>query len=63
MYVTWLFWNLSLAVAILGSLGYELDPMLDLGHPGIHSVAGALTPIAHNANLRESKNLIYTGCS
>ena len=42
-------------VAILGSLGQELDPILDLGHTAVHTVAGALTPIADNSNLGESK--------
>ena len=62
-HVTVMHWYILVAVGILGSRGYELDPVLHLGHPGIHTVAGALTPIAHNANLRESKNLTYTGCS
>ena len=44
-----------IAVGVLGSLGDELDPVLDLGHPGIHAVAGALAPIAHHTNLGESK--------
>ena len=43
------------AVGVLGSLGNELDPMLDLGHPGIHAVAGALAPIANHSHLGESK--------
>ena len=44
-----------IAVGVLGSLGDEHDPVLDLGHPGIHSVAGALTAIADHTNLGESK--------
>ena len=47
-----------IAVGVLGSLGDELDPVLDLGHPGIHAVAGALAPIAHHTNLGESKYII-----
>ena len=50
-----LYWNLVIAVGVLGSLGYELDPVLDLGHPGIHTVAGALTAIANHSHLGESK--------
>ena len=44
-----------IAVGVLGSLGDEHDPVLDLGHPGIHSVAGALTAIADHTNLDESE--------
>ena len=47
-------WNLLVTVGILGSLGYELDPVLHLGHPGIHAVAGTLTSIAHHTHLGES---------
>ena len=43
-----------MAVGVLGSLGHELDPVLDLGHPGIHSIAGTLTSIADHTNLGES---------
>ena len=48
---TWSVWNLLIAVGVLCSLGQELDPVLDLGHPGIHAVAWALASIAHNTNL------------
>ena len=53
--VTLLYWNIFITVAILGSLGYELDPVLDLGHPGIHAMAGALTAITYNTHLGKSK--------
>ena len=53
--LTLLQWNLLIAVAILGSLGDKLNPVPDLGHPGIHAVAGAFTSIAHDTDLRESK--------
>ena len=46
--------TLLLTVGVLGSLGYELDPVLDLGHPGIHTVAGALAAKAHHSNLENS---------
>ena len=49
--LTLLQWNLLIAVAILGSLGDKLNPVLDLGHPGIHAVTGALTSIANHPNL------------
>ena len=52
---TWSVWNLLIAVGVLCSLGQELDPVLDLGHPGINAVAGALTPIANNSHLGESE--------
>ena len=52
---TWPYWNIMVTVGVLGSLCYELDPVLDLGHPGIHTVAGALGPITHHAHLGESK--------
>ena len=44
-----------LAVSVLGSLGYELDPVLHLGHPAINAVAGALTSVANYSHLGESK--------
>ena len=48
-------WNLRIAVRILGSLGQELDPVLHLGDTAVHTVAGALTPIADHSHLGESK--------
>ena len=54
-HVTLLLWNIMVAVGILGSLGQELDPVLHLGHTAVHTVAGALTPIANNSHLGESK--------
>ena len=48
-----------IAVGVLGSLGHEHDPVLDLRHPGIHSVAGALTAIADHSHLGESKYIKY----
>ena len=53
--ITWSVWYLLVTVAILGSLGQELDPMFHLGHTAVHTVAGALTPIADNSHLGESK--------
>ena len=53
-HVTLLQRNLLIAVGILGSLGQKLDPVLDLGHPGINSVTGALTPVAHHSHLGKS---------
>ena len=55
IYFTWSVWNLLVTVGILGSLGYELDPVLHLSHTGIHPVAGALTAVADHSHLRESK--------
>ena len=54
-HVTLLLCNILVAVGILGSLGQELDPMLDLGHTAVHTVAGALTPITNNSHLGESE--------
>ena len=48
---TWLQWDLRITVGVLCSLGYELDPVLDLCHPGIDAMAGALASIAHHTNL------------
>ena len=53
--VTFLRRNLCITVGILGSLGQELDPVLHLGHTAVHTVAGALTPIANNSHLGESE--------
>ena len=55
LYITLFYWNIFITVGVLGSLGQELDPVLDLGHPGINTVAGALTAIANNPNLGKSK--------
>ena len=54
-HVTLLLWNIVVTVAILGSLGQELDPVFHLGDTAIHTVAGALTPIANNSHLGESE--------
>ena len=54
-HVTLLLWTIMVAVAILGSLGQELDPVLDSGDTAVNPVAGALTSIAHHTNLGESK--------
>ena len=43
------------AVGVPSSLGQELDPVLDLGHPAIDTVAGALTAVADQSHLGESK--------
>ena len=45
--------NFLIAIAVHGSISNELDPLLHLGNPGIHSVAGTLTAIADYANLGE----------
>ena len=55
LHVTFSHWNILITVAILGSLGQELDPVFHLGHTAVYTVAGALAPIAHNAHLGESK--------
>ena len=55
LHVTFLKWNLSITVGILGSLGQEKNPILDLGHTAVHTVAGALTSVANNSHLGESK--------
>ena len=52
---TLLYWNIFITVAILGSLGQELDPVLHLGHTAVHTVAGALTAVADHSHLGESK--------
>ena len=49
-------------VRVLGSLGQELDPVLDLSHPGIHSMAGALAAIAHHSHLGKPKYIMFTNC-
>ena len=54
-HVTLLLWNIMVAVAILGSLGQELDPVFHLGDTAVHTVARALTAIADNSHLGESK--------
>ena len=53
--ITWSVWYLLVTVAILGSLGQELDPVLDSGDTAIHAVAGALTSVADYSHLGESK--------
>ena len=55
IYVTLLKWNLCITVGVLGSLGQELDPVFHLGDTAVHTVAGALTAVADNSNLGESK--------
>ena len=59
---TLLYRNLLIAVAILGSLCYELDPVLDLCDPGINSMAGALAAVANHPNLGESKYILLISC-
>ena len=54
-HVTWLLCNITVTVCILGSLGQELDPVFHLGDTAVHTVAGALTPIANNSHLGESE--------
>ena len=55
--VTWFVCNLLITVAVYSTLRYELDPVLHLGHPGIHTVAGALYSIAHHSDLGKSKSV------
>ena len=54
-HVTFFKWNLCITVAILGSLGQELDPVLHLGDAAVHTVAGALTAVADHSHLGESE--------
>ena len=54
--ITWLVWNF-LTIAIHGSFGYELDPVLHLGHPGIHTLAGTLNSKADHSDLGKSKSI------
>ena len=54
-HVTLLLWNILIAVCIPGSLGQELDPVLNLGDTAVNPVAGALTAVADNSHLGESK--------
>ena len=56
-------WNLLIAVGVLGSLGQELDPVLDLGHTAVYAVAGALTSKADHSHLGESKYIeLFINC-
>ena len=55
--VTWFVCNLLITVAVYSTLRYELDPVLHLGHPGIHTIAGALYSIAHHSDLGKSKSV------
>ena len=50
-----LLWNILLAVGVLGTLGHELNPILYLRHTAINTVTWALTAIAYNTHLGESK--------
>ena len=54
-HVTFLKWNLSITVCILSSMGQEKNPILDLGDTAVHAVTWALTPVANNSHLGESK--------
>ena len=51
---TWLVCNFLIAVAVHGSISNELDPLLHLGNPGIHTIAGAFNSKTHHTNNRES---------
>ena len=51
---TWLVCNL-LTVAVHGFFSNKLDPVLNLSHSGIHTLAGTLKSKANHANLGESK--------
>ena len=52
-----------IAIGVTGSRGDELDPVLDLSHPGVHAVAGALTAIADHSHLGESKYIgLFRNC-
>ena len=61
-YVTLLDRNLLLTVGVHSSPRNELNPVLDLSHPGIHAMAGALASIAHHTNLGESKYIMFINC-
>ena len=62
-HVTLLLWNIVVTVAILGSLGQELDPVFHLSHTAVNPVAGALTPIADHSHLGESKYIeLFINC-
>ena len=52
--VTWSVRNLLIAIASDSSFCNVLDPVLDLSYPGINTVAGTFTSIAHHTNLRIS---------
>ena len=54
-HVTLLLWYICITVAILSSLGQELDPVLHLGDTAIYTVAGALASVANHPHLGESK--------
>ena len=51
---TWLVCNFLIAVAVHGSISNELDPVLHLGNPGIHTIAGAFYSKTHHTDRRES---------
>ena len=51
---TWLVCNFLIAVAVHGPISNELDPVLHLGNPGIHTIAGAFCTKTHHTNSRES---------
>ena len=55
--VTWFVCNLLITVAVYSTLRYELDPMLHLGHPGIHTLAGTLNSKADHSDLGKSKSI------
>ena len=42
IHLTCVLWNLIITVGVHSSLGYELDPVLDLCNPSIDAVAWAL---------------------
>ena len=52
---TWFVRNVLITIAVYGFCCYELDPVLDLGNPGIHAVTGTLAAIADHSDLGESK--------
>ena len=51
---TWLVCNFLIAVAVHGPISNELDPVLHLGNPGIHTIAGAFCTKTHHTDSRES---------
>ena len=60
--VTLMHWNILIAVAVSSSLGQELDPILDLGYPGVNAEAGTLTSVTNHTNLGESKYIKLINC-
>ena len=54
--------NFLIAVAVHGSISNELDPLLHLGNPGIHTIAGAFYTKTHHTDSRESTERNEESC-